>query len=260
MPRRQGWAVRAANLLLRAAAMRPRVRMQAVRREDYTEEVLVGLHALANRLMAEPYAHFRVHAHANDVVHVLRRVDTDEVVGFQFWRTAPLDWPRSRVILGGKLRIVPEFRRHGLHLLSGLVFYIKCQSERPGTRFVRMSIASLFGFVAITEALADYRLFDPRERDGLAGAVRAAFVTLGEESHFNLDERTGRFHVGIVPTAETLARYPAAYFDRAAARAYAAANPDFRTNGDNLGLWFRFTPRNLLAIARAVRRRLGVGL
>lgn len=247
------------DLLLRASAVRPRVRMVTIDREAYTEATLRTLHAMAARLMAEEYAHFCVHAYANDVVHVFHRVDTGEVVGFQFWRTAEIQRPRARIILGGKLRVLPEFRNYALHLLSGLVFYAQSQFCRPWTRFYRLSIASIFGFVSITEALADYRLFDPHARGGEAASIRAAFVRLAAESHFVLDEQRGWFHVGIVPTPETLARYSPRYFERQAARIYAAANPEFRTNGYNLGFWFRFTPANLGALVRTIGRKLRPG-
>lgn len=246
-------------LVLRASTIRPAVQMQTVRREDLTDAAIRELHAMASRLMAEDLPHFRVHAAANDLVHVFRRVDTGEIVGFQFWRTAPLDLPRSRVILGGKLRILPEFRNHGLHLLSGLVFYLQNALGHPGTRYYRLSMASLFGFVSLTEALASHRIFHPRDRGEEADAVRKAFVALAGESHFRLDEETGLFFVDIFMTPETLGRYPPSYFERPAARAYAAANPDFRTNGCYLGFWFRFTPANLRALLAAIRRKLWRG-
>ena len=256
-PHRSRDALSAAlDLLLRASAVRPAVRMETIRREDLTDADLRELHALANRLMAEDLAHFRVHAGSNDLVHVFRRADTGEVVGFQFWRTAPIALPHSRVILGGKLRIRPELRNYGLHLLSGLVFYLQNKLRHPGTRYYRLSVASVFGFVSITEALASYHLFDPRERDGEAGAVRDAFVALTRESSFRLDEETGLIFVDIFMTPETLDRYPPRYFEKAAARIYASANPGFRTNGCNLGFWFRMTPENLISLASTVRRKL----
>lgn len=211
---------------------------------------------MANRLMAEDLAHFRVHAEANDLVHVFRRADTGEVVGFQFWQTAPIALPRSRVILGGKVRIRPEYRNHGLHLLSGLVFYLQTKLRDPRTRYYRLSIASLFGFVSITEALASYHLFDPRACDGEAAAIKEVFVARAEESHFRLDEQTGLFSVDIFMTPETLSRYPPRYFEKPAARVYTSANPGFRTNGCFLGFWFLFTPENLLSMLRAIRRKL----
>ena len=59
------------DLLLRASTVRPRVRMETLDREAYTEAALRALHAMATRLMAEEYEHFRVHAYANDVAPIL---------------------------------------------------------------------------------------------------------------------------------------------------------------------------------------------
>lgn len=245
----------ALDLLLRASAIRPAVRMVTLRRQDFTDADIRELHAMASRLMSEDLEHFRVHAEANDLVHVFRRVDTGEIVGFQFWRTAPIELPHSRVILGGKLRILPEFRNRGLHLVSGLVFWLQNAMRHPGTRYYRLSMASLFGFVSLTEALASHRIFHPRDPGDEARAIRKAFVALAAENHFRLDEETGLFFVDIFMTPETLERYPPRYFERAAARAYAAANPNFRTNGSYLGFWFRFTPENLHAMLGAIRRK-----
>src|SRR5262249_61748474 len=126
------------------------------------------LHALANRLLAEDFEHFCVHARTNDVVHIYERADTGAPVGFQFWRTADMELPGCRAVFGGKLRVEPAFRRRGLHLRSGLRFYLETQLRYPRTRFYRLSLASMFGFVSITSALAGYRLVGPHG----AGAAR----------------------------------------------------------------------------------------
>ena len=244
------------NLLLRLSSLRPPVRMQTILCRDLTPAATGELFAMSNRLMAEDLDHFRVHAEANDLVHIFRRADTGEIVGFQFWRTAPLDRPGRLIILGGKLRIEPAFRRHGLHLVSGLAFYLQNQIRAPRTQYYRLSIASLFGFVSITEALARYEVFDPTARGGEAGAIRDAFVAAAEENHFRLDEATGLFFVNIFMTPETIERYPSHYFERPAARRYASINPDYRVNGAYVGFWFRFTPKNLLSMIQAIRRRL----
>lgn len=244
------------DFLLRLSAIRPPVRLERIRREHLSEADLRELHAVSNRLMAEDLEHFRVHAQANDVVHVFRRRDTGAIVGFQFWRTAPLNLPRSRVILGGKLRILPEFRRHGLHLLSGLDFFLTNKLRHPWTRHYRLSIASVFGFVSITEALAHYHPFNPKDSSAEGVAVREAFQALAEESHFRVDPETGLFFVDIYMTPETLSRYPRTFFQRPAARRYAELNPEFRTNGSYAGFWFRFTPANLLSVTRTIARKL----
>ena len=230
--------------------------MQTILCRDITEAELRELHAMSNELLAEDLAHFRVHAGANDLVHIFRDADSGKIVGFQFWQTAPIRLPASRVILGGKLRIRPEFRNRGLHLLSGLMFYLQNKIRSPWTRYYRLSIASLFGFVSITEALARYKVFDPRAEGREAEAVGEAFTALAEESHFHLDLETGLFLVNIFMTPLTLDRYPPRYFDKPAARVYASKNPKYRENGSFVGFWFLFSPDNLLSMMSVIRRKL----
>jgi hypothetical protein len=226
-----------------------------VARRDFTPALIGSLHALANRLLAEDAAHFTVHAETNDVVHVYERVDTGAPVGFQFWRTAEMDLPGCRALIGGKLRVDPAFRGRALHLRSGLRFYVESQLRHPRTRFYRLSLASMFGFVSITSALASYTLFDPAAGDAEGRAVRGAFERLAAQSHYTLDPVTGLFPVGIHMTAETLAQYPARYFERPEARAYAQVNPRWRDNGCYAGFWFRFTPANLAKLVRTIVRK-----
>ncbi|PTL84328.1 hypothetical protein DAT35_11685 [Vitiosangium sp. GDMCC 1.1324] len=230
--------------------------METVRKEALSDERIRELHAVANSLMAEDLEHFRVHALSNELVHVFRRTDTGSIVGFQFWKTAPIGLPRSRIILGGKLRILPEFRNRGLHLLSGLTFFFQNKLRHPRTRHYRLSIASLFGFVSITEALARYQLFEPRMNTEEGRALRDAFFKLAEESHFKVDEERGVFFVNIFMKPETLSRFSPDYFQRPSARAYATINPEFRTNGSYAGFWFRFTPDNLASLTSATLRKL----
>jgi hypothetical protein len=230
-------------------------RARSVPRRAFTPALIASLHGLANRLLSEDAAHFAVHAETNDVVHVYERVDTGEPVGFQFWRTAELALPGCRALIGGKLRIDPAFRRRALHLRSGLRFYLERQLRHPRTRFYRLSLASMFGFVSITSALARYHRFDPSAEDPEGQAIRGAFQRLADQSHYALDPITGLFSVGIHMTPQTLARYPASYFDRPEARAYAAANPAWRSNASYLGFWFRFTPANLASLARTIVRK-----
>ncbi|MEZ4363126.1 MAG: hypothetical protein R3B48_23325 [Kofleriaceae bacterium] len=230
-------------------------RVRSVPRRAFTPELLARLHALANRLLSEDAEHFRVHAETNDVVHVFERADTGEVVGFQFWRTAPMALPRARALLGGKLRVDPAFRNRALHLRSGLRYFVACKARHPHVRFYRLSLASMFGFVSITSALADYHLFDPAATDEEGRAVREILEQLAAESDFHLDPATGLFAVGIHMNEETLARYPAAYFAKPQALAYARANPAWRDNGCYVAFWFRFTWQNLWALTRAIARK-----
>jgi hypothetical protein len=112
--------------------------IQTFWRRDFDEPFLRELHALSNRLMAEDFERFRVHAETNELVHVFRR--KGQMVGFQFWRTVPMD-RRTRAIAGGKLRILPEHRRKGLHLRSGLLYFAQAKARRPFVRHYRVQQA-----------------------------------------------------------------------------------------------------------------------
>ena len=211
------------------------------------------LHALASRLLAEDLAHFRVHADSNDLVHVFEH--DGATVGFQFWRTEAMDLPGCRAILGGKLRVLPEHRGRALHLWSGLRFYLRSQLHHPLTRFYRLSLASLFGFVSITSALAEFQLFDAHAGDPEGRAVRATFERIAAQSHYRLDPETSLFFVDIRYAPDTLARYPQSYYDRPEARLYERVNPGYRENGSYAAFWFRFTPRNLVSLVRTILRK-----
>ena len=231
----------------------PRIRVRSIPRRAFDAELVARLHALGSSLLPEDAERFRLHAISNDVVHVFEQ--GDELVGFQFWRVASLDLPRSRVILGGKLRVLPAFRGHALHLRSGLRFYLETQLRHPLTRFYRLSFASLFGFVSITSALAEYHVFDPRAGDAEGRALRAAFERFAAENEFRLDADTGLVFVDLHASETAFAAYPAAYYDRPEARRYAELNPEFRHNGTNVVFWFRFTPRNLRALVGKIRAK-----
>jgi hypothetical protein len=235
----------------------PRDRIRVIPRRAFTDQLLAELHRFSNPILPEDPAHFRVHAETNEVVHVFEHGGT--IVGYQFWRTAPMDLPRARLILGGKLRVLPEHRGRALHLRSGLRFFLGCKLRHPRTRYYRLAVASLFGFVSITSALAEYRILDPRPAPGdVEGeAIRSAFARLAAESNFRLDPVTGLIFVDIGIAPETLAQFPAGYLDRPEARVYARVNPGWRDNRSDVAFWFRFTPRNLLALTRKIRRARG---
>lgn len=231
------------------------IRTRSVARRAFTPALIDSLYGLANRLMAEDAAHFRVHAETNDVVHVFERHDTGAPVGFQFWRTAQMELPHTRAMIGGKLRVDPAYRRRALHLRSGVRIYAENQLRHPRTRFYRLSLASMFGFVSITSALANYQLFDAAATGREAHAVRRAFEHLAAESHYQLDPATHLFQVGIRPTEQTLGQYAESYYARPESQVYARANPGWRTNGCYVGFWFRFTPANLWQLARSIARK-----
>jgi hypothetical protein len=161
-------------------------------------------------MLSEDFEHFHLHAETSEVVHVYERTGTGAPVGFQFCLTTAMDLRDCRVLIGGKLRIEPEFRRRALHRRSAVRFYLEQQLRHPGTRFYFLALASLFGFVSITSALADYRLFDPSASDAEGRAIRRAFEALAAQNHHRLHEVTGLFAVGIKMTEQTLAQYSSA--------------------------------------------------
>ncbi|HEY1908523.1 MAG TPA: hypothetical protein VGG91_20910 [Myxococcaceae bacterium] len=232
----------------------PRDRIRVIARRDFTDALLARLHTFSNPILPEDPAHFRVHAETNEVVHVFER--GGQMVGYQFWRTAPLELPGARMILGGKLRVLPEHRGRALHLRSGLRFFLACKARHPLTRYYRLSVVSLFGFVSLTSALAEYRILDPRPPPGdVEGeAIRAAFARILAESNYRMDPETGLIFVDIGISPETLKQFPDGYLDRPEARAYTRVNPGWRDNRSDVGFWFRFTPRNLVGLLRKIRR------
>jgi len=247
---------RVIDLLLRLSRREPRVRLEPVRRGSLTAEGIRELHAFSNQLATEDLEHFAVQLRAYELGHVFRRADTHDIVGFQFLQSMPGGAALDRIVSWGKLRVAPEFRNRGLHLLSAAVFFVQSKLRHPFTRYTCVVLASVMGFISITEALAEHTLFDPSERDGEAGAVRDAILTLADEGHYEMREDTGLFFVNIFMTAETLGRYPASFFQRPSAQVYASVNPDFRTNGCYAAFWFRFTRRNVAALTGTIARKL----
>jgi hypothetical protein len=230
-----------------------RDRIRVIPRRAFTDELIGRLHEFSNRLLPEDAAHFRIHADTNDVVHIFEHGGA--IVGYQFWRTAPFDLPGARAIFGGKLRVLPEHRRRALHIRSGLRFFLSCKLRHPFTRYYRLAVASLFGFVSITGALAEYQIFDPRPHRGDAEgeALRAAFARIATENHFRIAPETGLMFVDIGIAPDTLDQYPESYLQRPEAQVYARINPSWRDNRCDVAFWFRFTPRNLLSLVRKIR-------
>jgi hypothetical protein len=243
------------DLLLRLSRHQPRVRLETVHQDALTDMRIRELHTLSNRLATEDYEHFARHARTNELVHVFRRADTDEIVGFQFWQTRSLNAPRNRVAPAGKLRMTPEFRNRGLHLLSMVLFFAHNKIRHPFTRYYCTELASVLGFISVTAALAHYTVFDPDADDPLSSAIRDALVAEAAESHFEVRD-DGLFFVNIFLTAETFAMYPDGFWRRPAAQVYATANPNFRSNGCYVAFWFGFTPRNVFSLSRRSVRKL----
>jgi hypothetical protein len=209
-----------------------------VARADFDDATLRPLYVLSNALMAESYEHFAHHARTNDELYVFRR--TGELVGFQLWRA--FGDHAQRYVLGGKLRIDPSARRHGLHLTAGLEVLAAQRREFPSARITRLSIASLFGFVSIARRLAHFAFVDG------SGEHAGVIARCAAESHYAFDPASGRVEVGIRMTAAQLEAYPAAYFEGELARAYIARNPGYRDNGCYLAFAFEVDDANLAAL------------
>jgi hypothetical protein len=230
------------------------IRLETVQRDAFTEPFLTELYDLACKLTDESRAGYDAHVAAMSLVHVFRDTKTGASVGFQFWHDAPMARPRRRMIQGGKLRVLPEFRRRGLHLLSGLLFFLQCKARHPTTRFYRVSIASLFGFVSISEALAWFRFFDPGDGGDEGRLLRDGFASFASGSQFRI-EPSGLVHTGVGLSETTLAQFGPAYFERPSVRAYIERNPEFRSNRYFVAFWFRYDARNLISVLRTVRRK-----
>ena len=232
------------------------VGIEVLARADFTPALLDELHALAVAMAAEDREHFAVHANTNDAVHLFRERESGELAGFQFWRSFEGPDPARRLVLGGKLRILPSYRRRGLHLVSALTFFEQVASAHPSVRLHRVSIASLFGFVSIAGALAEHRFVAD---DGtLPDADLWLCDVVAKEaarSGYRFDACSGLVDVQIRLTPTQLDSYPAEFYERPLARAYRARNPDFRDNGCYLAFTSEVSPENLSAMRAAIARR-----
>jgi hypothetical protein len=232
------------------------VGIEVFERDRWTPELLDALYALATSMSAEERANFDNHAWTNDCVHLFRAQPSGALAGFQFWCSGPSSRPGRRVIIGGKLRVLPEYRRKALHLRSALSYYSAVGRAHPDDAIERVSLASLFGFVAIAGALHEYRFI---AEDTLAADARWLCDVVAERaahSGYRYERQTGVVHVAIRPTAAQLGAYPADYYETPLARAYRARNPEFRTNGCYLAFGFPLSAENLQAIAAAIARKL----
>jgi hypothetical protein len=229
------------------------VALDIVQRNEFDEALLRRLYELSNTLMAEPFEHFSWHAGTNDELHVFRRRDSGEVMGFQFWRTLPGISENHRVVLGGKLRVRPEARRRGLHLASGFAVLSEQRRRFPEAAITRLGIASMFGFVSIARRVAHHDFVTAQTHPELVPIVEA--VT--SASHYTFDAQTGQVEVGIFITPQQLAGYPEAFFQSPLARAYAERNPEYRSNGRYLAFAFEVDEANVGALARGVVESAG---
>ncbi len=232
----------------------PSVSMEVHPRATWSDALLAELYALAITMSAEDRGHFLKHAYTNDTLHLFRAQDA-HVVGFQFWRS---DWApnrNDRLIVGGKLRIAPRYRRCALHLRSGLAYYREQLCTHAETGMYRVSIASLFGFVAITRPLASYQFVSEGTLEPAQRWLCDVVDTLARDSDYAFDRSSGRVQVGIKMTESQLSGYPASFFQSAHARAYAERNPAYATNGSYLAFWFPLSTENLSGIERAIALR-----
>jgi hypothetical protein len=262
----------ALEALLEASTRRPRVRLESLAVVDLLPADIAELHVLASRMMTEPYAHFAAHVRTNDTVHIFREVEGGQIAGFQFWRSEPArcadercadercadercadeQSADERIVLGGKLRVRPDVRRRGLHLVSGLCYYLEqAPLAVAGRPLVRMSIASLFGFVSIARHV-DYAILVDGEVDGW---VCDEMERLATESGFVYDRATGLVHVGMAPTADELAAYPPEFYASPTARAFFARNPRFPSDPRFVAFAFRYTEDNVDRLYRAAAER-----
>lgn len=233
------------------------VRLVRVSRDEWTPALLRSLYALAITMSAEDYDNFERHALTNQCVHLFRLTTTDALAGFQFWwdGAAKLSDQDQHLVIGGKLRILPAYRRRALHLRSALAIYADVLRTYPGRTVQRMSFASLFGFVSIARAVRDHHVIAtdtlPPHAQWLCGAASERAL----DSGYQFDPSSGLVHVNIRPTAEQLAGYPESFFESPLARAYIGRNRDWRTNGCYLAFGFPLSTVNLQTIDSAITER-----
>jgi len=149
----------------------------------------------------------------------------------------------------------PSIRGRGLHLLSGLKFYSDQQLQEPQVTWYRLSIPSIFGFVALTQGLSQYWILDKH----FSPALDILYQTLDStvvDNCFSFVPNSPKINVSITMPPETLSSYPPTYFQKPAAQVYTTLNPDFAKNGHYIAVGWKWTPANILNLQKTVFQKL----
>lgn len=246
------------NELVRSlkAVMPPWLGIDEGRASDVGDARLADLYGFANQMAAEDFEHFVRHLRTNHVIHQFIDVRTKKLVGFQAWRSEPFDEGR-RLIIGGKLRVLPAYRRRALHLLSGLRFFATEQARYPDATFDRVSIANVFGFATLARQLACYTIIAPRAT--LEGIDQVRFDKIAQfvaDSGYVLDASSGLVRVGIRMTPAQLSAYPDAFYESHVVQTYLQRVPDAFESDRQVAFWFSFDKSNVDALLSGCRERL----
>lgn len=230
------------------------LRVATVDPRSLSADQLRQLHNFSRSVLEEPFESFERSALWHDVVYIFKRQADGEVIGISFWRHTDLkvrDGDTIKVIVQGKLRILAQYRRLGLHVWANLWYWYSLQRRFPWKRIWLISIASLFNYVSMRKSISDFHLIGGDYSRGRKEDLQALHVYLKElvaMDKFEFDpENPCRINVHIKIDEKTLKEFPSSFYNMPEALEYTKVNPKF-ADGYDLSYAFMYSMRNVLGM------------
>lgn len=231
--------------------------LETIVQAHYSDDLFERLYKVAcDSGIREHYDHFSRHCITNDFVHLFRDPQ-ENLLGFQFWKSPPPEHAASsvRIILGGKLRLLPDARRRGLHLYSNLcAFKYFASVNTTGCTFHRVGLVNIFGFNSLVVPGLEYDTFPFSATSSDArDVILPAITELSDAGAFTIDERTGVVDVGQTFSDAAIAPPGSPFWDRPAVRKFLELNP--RWQDRDIFLSWPWNPQNLACFEDAANAR-----
>ena len=240
------------------------VTVTTVLRRNFNEELLQSLYSIASFSVDEQEEHFRRHMITNHLCHVFHADDaSNRVLGFQCWRRSP----GSRVIWGGKLRLLPEAQGRGLHLLSNLLATedlfvakvghtpeVSISGVKGSPPLFRVGLFNIIGFNALCSSLDNFESYPFKTHPDMAACVCPELEQFTIESGFDFDLDSGVVDVGQCLPESVTKSLDKDFWRRPAVKKFLQLCP--RWQDRDLFVAWEWNERNFTAIEREVNRKV----
>lgn len=221
----------------------------------FSDTFVQSLFSLASSLGNESKSAFERHVATVSEVHTLHNLKdpNHSLLGFQMWPRIR----RQRVISGGKLRLTPHGRGVAFPHISGLLYLQNQKNRENELPFLRMSIASVFGFNALMPAVSQWSVLRKGEAPELLMEEVQQFCV---ENGFDFDAATGVADVkfSLSPTLLREASSNPTFVSREAVKCYSQHVPTWQQPNSTKYLcwWWEFNEQNIASMTHFARTRL----